>query len=318
MHAVLSTQYGDETSLHIGHADAPIVGPDQILVKVRAAGLNPVDWKTLRGDARAFSGWRRPPQILGADFAGTVQQVGANVSTYQPGDKVFGMVPAFKGGAFAQLIAVSPENIAPMPKNLSFVEAASVPLVALTAHQFLFQKAQIQPHHHVLINGSCGGLGHMAVLLAKACGASVTGVCSTRNIKLAKQLGCDFVIDYTQADPIKGDIQYDGILDTASTMTFAKARKALRPNGVFSTALPSPQNLLMAPLLNRFRKQKEHALWVRPDSAALAHISSLLAQHNIHPHIEKAYPFTEIAKAIRHSKTGKVSGKLVLDFTATP
>ncbi len=192
-----------------------------------------------------------------------------------------------------------------MPKNLSFVEAASAPLVALTAYQFLFQKAAISPSHHVLINGCCGGLGHMAVLLAKASGAKVTGVCSSRNIALAKQLGCDEVIDYTRTDPLKSDTLYDGILDTASTMNFVKARKALRPNGVFSTALPAPQNLLIAPLLNKLRTQKEYALWVRPDADALTHISTLFEQHNIHPHIEKTYLSPKLGKPFATAKPAR-------------
>ncbi|MCF4098973.1 NAD(P)-dependent alcohol dehydrogenase [Maritalea mediterranea] len=316
MQAVLTSRYGDETQLELGELASPAIGLKEILIEVKAAGLNPVDWKVLRGDARLFSGWTRPPRILGADFAGLVKQVGPKVPNYQPGDKVFGMVPAFKGGAFAQQIIVTANNIAPMPTHLDFSEAAAMPLVALTAHQFMFQKAQLQPGRHVLINGCTGGLGHIAVQLAKASGATVTGVCSGKNAALAKQLGCDEVIDYRQHDPLTLNGQYDLIFDTASTMRFRTARKRLSPKGAFATALPSLQNLFVAPLLNGLRAQKEHGLWVAPNDKALAHIADSSQTHHIRPHIEQTYPITDIARAIGHSKSGKVRGKLVLTFPA--
>lgn len=318
MQAILSSHYGDPENLSIGQIELPEIGPKQVLVKVVAAGINPVDWKVLRGDARAFSGWRRPPSVLGADFAGVVHKVGEAVSSCQVGDSVFGLVPAFKGGAYAQFVAVETENFVTMPRNLSFIEAAAVPLVALTAFQFLHQKAPIGTGDHVLVNGCCGGLGHMAVKLAKAGGAKVTGVCSNRNMALAERLGCDQVIDYKRSDPLSKGSRYDRILDTASTMSFRDARKALTAEGAFATALPSPQNLLIAPILNTIRSQKNHALWVRPDAKALEEIRKLIEQDDIHPYVEQTFEVSQITNAFNLSKGGKVRGKLVLDFGSMP
>jgi NADPH:quinone reductase-like Zn-dependent oxidoreductase len=181
MKAIITEKYGDVDVLRQQEVDKPEAQENEILVKVHAFSINPVDWKIRRGDLKLLVG-RKPPKILGGDYAGVVSEVGKQITNFQIGDEVFGLVNAFKGGTYAEFVRVKKEEIAPKPQNLNFEEAASLPLVSLTAYQSLVDKGQLQPGHHVMINGCSGGVGLSALQIANALGGRVTGVCSTKNV----------------------------------------------------------------------------------------------------------------------------------------
>lgn len=288
----------------------PKVGRGEILVRVRASSVNPVDWKVRNGSLRFVSGWN-PPKVLGADFAGVIEKTGSDVQGCAVGEKVYGMVPAFKGGAYAEKVVARPKEIAPMPANLSFEEAAVLPLVSLTVYQALFERAKQKPDQHVLVNGCTGGLGHIAVQMAKARGFKVTGVCSAGNLPVARQLGADHVIDYRAQSPLEGEQRYDLIFDAVANLRFREAKQALSPDGVYVSSIPTPENMLVAPLLNSFRRQKHRYVAVAPNGAVLQRITEMV-EAGLRPTIEKVYQLDEIRQAHARSESGRVVGKLAL------
>ena len=315
MKAARTRRYGSAEVIDVVDMPAPKIGPDEILVRVRASSVNPVDWKVRRGSLRLFSGWN-PPKVLGADFAGEVEKAGRNVEGYAVGEKVFGMVQALKGGAYAEKILVRPKEIVRMPANASFEQAAVLPLVSLTVHQLFFDRAPHTPGQHVLVNGCTGGLGHIAVQMAKALGYCVTGVCSTRNLEVAQRLGADHVIDYRVQSPLVGERRYDLVFDAVANIGFSKAKHVLTPDGVYVSSIPTPGNMLMAPILNRFRRQQHRYLWVTPDGNALRRVAQMVEAGQIEPIIEKVYELDDIREAHTHSESGRVVGKLALRLRA--
>lgn len=311
MKAVRTRDYGSAEVLDVVEMPDPKMGACEVLVRVRASSVNPVDWKVRRGDLRPISGLT-PPRILGADFAGEIEDIGPKVEGYAIGDRVFGMLPAFRGGAYAEKIAVAPRRIARMPSNTSFEEAAVLPLVSLTVHKLFFVRSPRTPGQHVLINGCTGGLGHVAVQMAKGLGYRVTGVCSTRNVDIAKRLGADQVIDYKAQSPLAGEQRYDLLFDAVANLDFAEAKHILSEDGIYMSSIPSPTNMLVAPVLNRFRRKQHRTLWVSPDGDALREVAQMVEAGQLRPLIEKVYALDEIRAAHAHSKTGRVVGKLAL------
>lgn len=202
MRAIVTTKYGSVEVLEEQEVEKPVTQHNDILIQVYAFSVNPVDWKVRRGDAKLLTG-RKPPKILGADYAGMVIEVGKQITNYKMGDAVFGMVNAFKGGTYAEFVKVKEEETCLKPENLSFEEAASLPVVAVTAYQSLVRQGQLKQGDHVLINGCSGGVGLSGVQIAKTLGCKVTGVCSTKNVEVAKKMGVDHVIDYTKEDILK-------------------------------------------------------------------------------------------------------------------
>ena len=315
MKAVRTRRYGSADVMEIVDVRAPTIGPNEILVRVRASSVNPVDWKIRRGSLKFVTGWS-PPTVLGADFAGEIEETGSNVAGYSPGDKVFGMVHALKGGAYAEKLVVRPREIAPMPINLSFEQAAALPLVSLTAHQLFFRRTARAPGQHVLINGCTGGLGHIAVQMAKALEYRVTGVCSTGNLEVAEQLGADDVIDYRAESPLDTELQFDLIFDAVANLSFAEARRILTPDGTYVSSIPTPTNILVAPILNRFRGQQHRSLWVAPDGDALREIAEMVEAGQIKPLVEQVYQIEDIRDAHMRSESGRVVGKLAIRIDA--
>src|ERR1041385_6657731 len=230
--AVVHCEYGPPDVLKLEEVEKPVPNDDQLLVKVRAASLNPLDL-TIRGPwlIRPLIGLRKPKDTrLGVDYAGTVEAVGNNVTSFKPGDEVFGG----KTGSIAEYICVlADRGVAPKPSNMTFEQAASAPVAALTALQGLRDKGKIQSGQKVLINGASGGVGTFAVQIAKSFGAEVTAVCSTRNLDMARSLGADHVIDYTQEDFTQNGKQYDLILAVNGYHPISDYRRALRPEGIF-------------------------------------------------------------------------------------
>src|SRR5205085_12027749 len=231
MKAIVCHNYGPPDVLKLEEVGRPTAGDDEVLIKVRAASVNPID-RLIRGRPyiiRAMTGLRKPKDIrVGRDLAGQVEAVGRNVTQFQPGDEVFGV----SSGAFAEFVCVNEKKLALKPVNLTFEQAAAVPIAGLTALQGLRDKGRIQPGQKVLINGAAGGVGTFAVQIAKSFGADVTGVCSTRNVEMVRSIGADRVIDYTQEDFTKGAQRYDLIFDCVSNHSLSACRRVLNPKGI--------------------------------------------------------------------------------------
>src|SRR6187402_1625664 len=232
MKAIAHVRYGrPPDALELRDLDKPVPGDDQVLVRVQAASVNPVEWYGVTGPyfARMGAGLRAPNNTnVGGDLAGRVEAVGKDVKAFQPGDEVFGT----GAGAWAEFACASEEKLAPRPANVSFEEAAAVPVAGLTALQALRDKGEVQPGQKVLINGASGGVGTYAVQIAKAFGTEVTGVCSTRNVDLVRSIGADHVIDYTKEDFTNGAQRYDLIFDLIGNHSFSERRRILNPNGI--------------------------------------------------------------------------------------
>ena len=236
MKAIVYHKYGSPDVFELEEVQKPAPKDDEVLVKVHAASANPADWHLLRATpffARLMVGLLKPKyKILGSDIAGRVEAVGRNVKQFQPGDEVFGDKFACGWGGFAEYVSVAEDRLALKPANISFEEAASVPLAAFTALQGLRDKGQIQPGQKVLVNGASGGVGTFAVQIAKSFGAEVTGVCSTRNLDMVRSIGADQVIDYTQEDFTKNGQHYDLIYCAVGNRSAAHYKRALNPNGI--------------------------------------------------------------------------------------
>lgn len=273
MRAVVFERYGPPENLSLREIKKPLVGPDEILVKVRAAGVNPQDWHCLRGKpllARLLVGGLLKPRhkILGSDVAGTVEAIGADVRRFAAGDDIFGM--SFRHGAFAEYV-VLPESgpIAPKPSGLSFEEAAATPVAGAMALMGLRDQAKVEPGDKVLINGASGGIGTFAVQMAKGWGAEVTGVCSTRNLALVRSLGADRVIDYTQADFTRENVRYDAIFDVVAKRTFADCRRVLAPHGTYVTTAVSLGLMLQSLWVSLTSRRRLKPMLQKPTTADL-------------------------------------------------
>jgi NADPH:quinone reductase-like Zn-dependent oxidoreductase len=324
MKAVVYTNYGSPDVLEIRDIKKPVPNDDQVLIKVRAASINPLDWHFMEGTPyimRAMGvGLRKPKDPrLGVDYAGTVEAVGKNVTQFKPGDEVLGG----KSGAFAEYVCARADRaIVLKPANITFEQAASVPIAAITALQGLRDKGKIQPGQKVLINGASGGVGTFAVQIAKSFGADVTGVCSTRNLDMVRSLGADHVIDYTKEDFTKNGQRYDLILDNVGTQPLSGFRRVLNPNGILvmiGGGGPNDGGLIgplgrpvKALLLSPFISQKMGMLMAELNKKDLTILGDLMQSGKVTPVIDRTYPLSQIAEAIRYLEQGHARGKVVI------
>ncbi len=324
MKAVVYTNYGSPDVLEIRDIKKPVPNDDQVLIKVRAASINPLDWHFMEGTPyimRAIGvGLRKPKDPrLGVDYAGTVEAVGKNVTQFKPGDEVLGG----KSGAFAEYVCARADRaIVLKPANITFKQAASVPIAAITALQGLRDKGKIQPGQKVLINGASGGVGTFAVQIAKSFGADVTGVCSTRNLDMVRSLGADHVIDYTKEDFTKNGQRYDLILDNVGTQPLSGFRRALQPKGIcvmIGGGGPNDGGLIgplgrpvKALLLSPFISQKMGMLVAELNKKDLTILGDLMQSGKVTPVIDRTYPLSKIAEAIRYLEQGHARGKVVI------
>jgi NADPH:quinone reductase-like Zn-dependent oxidoreductase len=292
-----------------------------VLVRVRAASVNRVDWYDVTGTpliARPMSGLRGPKgsRIVGRDFAGTVEAVGKDVTDLQPGDDVFGGIGG--GGSFAEYLCAA-TGVTRKPADLTFEEAASVPLGALTALQGLRDHGHVQPGSSVLVNGASGGVGSFAVQIAKALGAEVTAVCSTRNVEQSRSLGADHVIDYTAEDFTRGHRRYDVILDVAGSKSWSRCRRVLTPNATL-VIVGGPKGAFLGPLghmakmkLASLRGSRKAVFFIASfDEPDLVVLRGLLESGAVKPVVERRYELAEAAEALRYMGEGHVRGKLVI------
>ncbi len=321
MKAIVYTEYGSPDVLQLKEVEKPFPADDEVLVQVHASSVNAADWRMMRADpflVRLYAGLFKPTkfQTLGADIAGRVEAVGKNVRQFQAGDEVFGDVFASGFGGFAEYKCARESELILKPSNLSFEEAAAVPLAAMTALHSLRDKGQIQAGQKVLIHGASGGVGTFAVQLAKHFGTEVTAVCSTAKAELARTLGADFVIDYTQQDFTRSGRQYDLILAVNGNRSIFDYKRALSPNGIYVMAGGNStqlfQALLLGPWISMFGKQKMGALTSTPNQKDLLLLKELLESGKLKPVIDRRYPLSEVAEAIRYVEAGHAKGKVMI------
>ncbi|MDX6466519.1 MAG: hypothetical protein QOI27_1559 [Gaiellaceae bacterium] len=314
MKAIVGTEYGSPDVLELREIDVPAVGDEQVLVRVRAASVNPLDWHTMRGEPyliRLMEGVRRPKSpVRGADAAGVVEAVGASVTRFRPGDEVFGT----RKGSFAELALGSEKGIAPKPAALTFEQAAAMPVGGCTALQALRDKGRIAQGQKVLINGAAGGVGTFAVQIAKSFGAEVTGVCSTRNVDLVRSLGADRVVDYTQADFTRSGQRYDLIVDAVGNRSVSDHHRALAAKGTLVYVGAPPGNWIgaMTPLLKSLVLPRVTTLIAKVTRDDLTFLATLAESGKLTPVIDRTYPLAETADAIRYVETGHARGKVVI------
>lgn len=315
MKAVVINQYGSAEVLQYTDIEKPSIKANQMLIKVHATSVNPVDWKIRNGLLKFLPG-SKFPIILGFDVAGEVVQVGERVQHFKPGDSIFAYYQEMIGGAYAEYVTVSEQVAALKPENMTYEQAAAVPLVATTALQALRDAGQIKPGQQVLINGSSGGVGTFAVQIAKALGTEVTAVCSTKNIDLVKSLGADRVIDYTQQDFTQESTQYDIIFDTVAKQSVSRCKGALKPNGIYLATLPTPDNLLQSSLTLLWPGKKVKLILARSNGKDLTYLKELIEAGKIRSVIDRTYPLSQVAEAHTYSEQGHAAGKIVMTVSS--
>ena len=320
MKAIIYFKYGSPDVLQLKDVEKPSPKSNQVLVKVIAAALNAADWHLMRAKpfpARFYSGMLRPKNtILGADIAGVVEAVGGDVKEFKAGDAVFGDLFESGLGGFAEYDCALEHEIALKPSGITFEEAASVPVAAGTALRALRDAGHIKAGQKVLINGASGGVGTFAVQIAKNFGAEVTGVCSPGNMDMVRSLGADHVIDYTKEDFTKNGIGYDLILAANGYHPIADYKRALSDGGIYvmsgGSGAQMAQALLMGPWISMTGKKKMVGFSSKPDKKDLIHLKELLEAGKIRPIIDKVYPLSETADAMRYLEQGHARGKVII------
>jgi NADPH:quinone reductase-like Zn-dependent oxidoreductase len=316
MQAFICEKYGPPEMLRMGEVEKPAPDVDEVLVRVLAISVNPADWHSMRGKplfSRATLGLLRPKhKILGVDIAGQVEAVGSGVTRFVPGDEVYANLLDHGYGGFAEYVSVALDVMSSKPANLSFEEAAAVPMLAVTALQGLRHHGEIQPVRKVLINGASGGVGTFAVQIAKSYGAEVTGVTSTPNIDLVRSLGANHVVDYTTTDFTRSGQRYDLILDTIGNRSVPDLRRALAEGGKGAVTGFTSMGKLMGVSL---RGGKDIAMvTAHITTKDLELLSELIEAGKMRPQIDRSYPFAEIPAAIAYLEQGRARGKVVVGW----
>lgn len=322
MKAIVNHEYGPPGVLALEDVDVPVIRRDEVLVRVLAAAVNPGDWDVMHGTPyvlRLTTGLRRPRnRVLGLAVAGRVEAVGSKVSEFRPADEVYAGIG--KGG-FAEYACVPQDALAPKPANLTFEQAAAVPVAGTTALQALRDVGRVQSGQRVLINGASGGVGSFAVQIAKTLGADVTGVCSTTNVDLVRSIGADHVIDYTREDFTGNGQQYDLILDDVGNRTLSELRRALTPHG---TLIPNSnkgsgrwmggflRRAVQALVVSPFVRQRLRPFAATEKREDLNVLTELIESGKVTPVIDSTYPLREVAEALSHYGAGHVRGKVVI------
>ena len=321
MKAIVCTKYGPPDVLELKEVAKPTPKPDQVLIKIYAASVNAYDWHLLTADiflVRLMGGGLLKPKnsIPGVDIAGQIESVGSNVKQFQPGDQVFGDISACDNGGFAEYASVPESVLAHKPTNLTFEESAAVPMAAITALQGLRDEGQIQPGHKVLIQGASGGVGTFAVQIAKSFDAEVTAVTSPRNLDQARALGADHVIDYTQEDFTKSGQHYDLILAANGYHPISDYKRALTPRGIYVMAGGTATQIFQAMLLGSWLSEREGkkmgGVVGKRNQKDLTLLKELIEAGKVRPVIDRYYPLSETAEALRYLGTGHARGKIVI------
>ena len=321
MKAIVYDHYGPPDVLQYLDIEKPIPTDDQLLIQAHAASVNPYDWHFIRGTPsliRLFAGLRAPKsRRLGADVAGVVEAVGRNVTTFKPGDAVFGTA----NGSLAEYVCATESSLALKPENLTWEQAASVPIAAITALQGLRDKGKILPGQHVLINGAAGGVGTFAVQIAKSLKARVTAVCSTRSVALVRSIGADFVIDYTRENFIHASQRYDVFFDLIGNNPLPASLRVLEPRGIYigcggggpdRTSIEILGSMLHSLVLSPFTSRKLPGLLAKVNTADLTVLADLMRSGKVTPVLDSTYPLNQTADAIRYIEQGHAHGKVAI------
>jgi NADPH:quinone reductase-like Zn-dependent oxidoreductase len=317
MRAIVYAEYGPPDVLRFTEVATPTPKDDEVLIRVRAASVNPLDWRLMRGKpalVRLMTGGLRKPRLTrpGVDVAGQVEAVGRNVTQFKPGDEVFGVCR----GALADYACATEDGLALKPANISFEEAAAVPVAALSALQGLRDKGRIQRGHKVLVDGASGGVGTFAIQIAKSFGAEVTAVCSTRNLDTARSIGADHVIDYTREDFTQGGRRYDLIIAANAYHSIFDYRRALNRAGTYvlvgGGGTQILQAMLLGPLLSLIGRKRFRFYIAKPSKTDLVLLRNSLAAGQIVTVIDRRYPLSEAAEAVRYLEEGHARGKVVI------
>ncbi len=322
MKAIVYTKYGSPDVLTLREVSKPTPKDGEVLIRVHGASVNAADLHLLRADPFLFrlsAGLLKPKkQILGADIAGRVEAVGGNVKGLQPGDEVFGDISGCGFAGFAEYVVVPEHAVVVKPGSLTFEQAAAVPMAAVTALQALRDRGKIKPGQKVLINGASGGVGTFAVQIAKAYGAEVTAVCSTNKVDLVRSLGADHVIDYTQEDFTKNGQQYDLILAANGYHSISDYERALTPQGTYVMSGGSTaqmfQAMLLGPLHSKAAGKQMGNVLAKPNTKDLVFVKELLEAGKVVPVVDKCYPLSEVAEAVRYLEKGHARGKVVISI----
>jgi NADPH:quinone reductase-like Zn-dependent oxidoreductase len=322
MKAIVQDRFGPPDVLQFMDVDPPAVGPDDVLIRVHAAAINPYDWHMLRGDpyvARLMGGvglTRPKARVAGADGAGVVEQVGPNVTDLRPGDEVLGWFD----GAFAEYARGTADRVVRKPARLSFEEAAALPMAGETALRALRDAGEVRPGHRLLVNGAAGGVGHLAVQIGVAMGAEVTGVCSTGNVEMVRSLGATEVVDYTADDFTDGRRRYDVVLDNVGTQPLRRLRRALTPTGTLIYNAGGAPGRVFGPIgsilrvaaVNGFVRQQLRPLssdWTRDDLLA---VTDLVEAGQVTPVLSRTFALADVAAGLHHVEQGHARGKVVV------
>ena len=317
MKAIVYDRYG---SPELREIDRPDVADDGVLIRVHASSVNPADWYAMTGRpyiARPAVGLRRPRHnVLGTDVAGRVEAVGGSVTQLRPGDEVFGAGT----GAYAEYLSAPANRLVPKPANLTFEQAAAVPVAALTALQALRDKGRVQPGHRVLINGASGGVGTFAVQIAKSFGAEVTGICSTRNVDMVRSIGADHVVDYTREDFTTGGRRYDLMIDIAGSRSFSECRRVLAPEATLVIVGGPKTNRLLGPLSHVLKtrlasvgKSQKVVFFVsKNEKDDMVVLHDLLEAGKVTPVIDRRYELSEVPDAFRYLGEGHARAKVAI------
>ena len=311
MKAAIIDRYGSTDVLQIKEVAKPQIESDQMLVKVHASSVNPIDWKIRKGLLKNRSG-NDFPMLLGYDVSGEVIEVGDRISQFHPGDLIYARLDQSTGGAYAEYAAVSKRVAAAKPTNMTHEEAATVPLAAMTALQALENKGNIAAGQKVLINGASGGVGIFAVQIAKALKAEVTGVCSGSNVEMVKSLGADRVINYKEQDFTKDSVEYDIVFDVVGKSTPPECKSVLKPDGVYITTQPTPDEKLKEWQQDLMPKQKAKVIMLQSNAQDLVYLTRQIEAGKIKTVIDRTYPLSEIADAHAYSETEHAAGKIAI------
>lgn len=310
MQAAVFTRYGGNEVVEVTDIPLPVPGPAEVLVRVRAASVNPVDWKVRDGQAKIITG-SKFPKVLGCECAGEVVETGSRAVRLRKGDRVVMYTSVKRLGAFAEFACAAEDRVYPIGEGISFEQAACLPIAGLTALQSLRDHGRTGAGKRVLINGASGGVGHFAVQIAKIFGAEATAVTSSRNIDFVKRLGADKVIDYIKEDFTRGSERYDLVFDAVSMSSFSDCKKVLTSTGIYVNTLPNA-TIVMQLLTGFLPGRKARSMWVRPSSTDIAWMMEQIESGKVRVVIEHAYPLDRIKDALAASEGGRTRGKIVV------
>jgi len=310
MKKVIYNQYGDFSQLQMIETALPTVSNDEVLVRIKAVAINPVDWKLLEGQLKFLTG-KKFPRNIGIEFSGTVEGVGSSVLKFKIGDPVFGMLEVFKGGALVEFLSVKAELLSKIPEGLSFEQAAAIPIGALSAIQLIDNLTKVKKGDEVLINGATGGVGIFAIQLAKLRGAAVTAVVSGRGLELAKSLGSDVVINYSKEDFLKSENRYDVIIDLSDRLSFYKAKHLLKKKSVYANLNPNPLDMAASVIQNITSSRKRRILTMKYSSVQMDEICRYL-EDGLKVVVGSKFDFKDFREAYTQTKKSGTLGKAVI------